>query len=165
MRAHGQRLRLLLGRGREGGRLAAERAQHEERHVPESADPDDRHAAGRVDPEPAHGRVDRDAATKERRRHGAVHPVGYQEHEATVEADAIGDAAVMAHAGGLLLAAEVLLAAQAEIALEAGASLPADADPLPDGQVGDPEPDGGDAARRSRAPGRADSCCAPSRRR
>ncbi len=103
----------------------------------ESADADHRHAAGGVDPEAPHRREDGDAATEERRGHGAVHRVGQRKREPTVEADPVGDAAVMAHAGRLLLATEVLFAAEAEIALETGASLPADADALADGEVTD----------------------------
>ena len=99
------------------------------------------------------------------RRHGAVHPFGQREREPAVEADAIGDAAVVSHAGRLLLAAEVLLAAEAEVALEAGAALPADADPLPDGQVRDRRARTRRPSPQSRGPGRAGSCCGPSRRR
>src|SRR5450631_3723566 len=69
--------------------------------------------------------------------HGAVHRLGQRKHEPTVEADPVGDAAVMPHAGRLLLSTEVLFAAEAEIALEAGAPLPADADALADGEVTD----------------------------
>ena len=138
-------LRLLVGGRREGRHLAAHGAGELQGEVSQAADPDDADPHGRLHPAPER-RVDGGPAAQERRGVLGGERLGDGEREAAVEPDAVGEAAVVADAGGDVARAQVLVAGDAGIAGEAGAPLPADPDPRADLQVPDLGPDGRDRA-------------------
>jgi hypothetical protein len=96
--------------------------------VSQAADADDADPHRRLHPAPER-RVHRGPSAQERGGVLGGEALGDREGKAAVEADAVGEAAVVADAGGLVLRAQVLVAVAARLAGEAGPALPPDADP------------------------------------
>ena len=94
VRAEAERVVLLVRRGGEDDDVGSERVRKLHAHVAQPAETDHADLLALGDAPVAHGRVGRDSGAEQRRGAGEIEVRGNAQHEALVDHDAVGVAAV-----------------------------------------------------------------------